>query len=146
LEMTDAKSPVRFHFLLSFTLRNRRALQQSIRDLFKKEKKPLASIDYIFCDDAYLLKINQNFLRHDDYTDIITFDLSNQGASTTGEIYISIERVKENALHNDQSFTEELKRVMFHGALHLCGYKDKSKTDKAQMTKKEDYYLSKYKN
>ena len=135
---------VRFHFLYSFSLTNRKQLKQFIAGIFKKEGFQLEALDYIFCSDEYLLKINQDFLQHDDYTDIITFDLSESDAIIS-EIYISAERVKENAKLNGQSFHEELRRVMFHGALHLCGYKDKLKKAKTLMTQMEDHYLAKYK-
>jgi rRNA maturation RNase YbeY len=136
---------VRFHLLEKFTLKNRTDLKNFINLIFKKESKLLISLDYIFCSDEYLLKINQDFLKHDYYTDIITFDLSEPGHDVTGEIYISIDRVKENALTNNVSFSRELRRVIFHGALHLLGYKDKKKVDKERMTKMENYYLSRYK-
>lgn len=135
---------VRFHLLQSFRLNNRRVLKEFISGIFKKEGYKLESLDYIFCSDDYLLKINQDFLKHDYYTDIITFDLSASAEALTGEVYISIHRIKENAVANAQDFNDELHRVMFHGALHLCGYKDKSKADKALMTKMEDHYLSRF--
>lgn len=138
-------NPIKFHFLDSFRLINRTKLKAFIIDIFRKEKQPLDSLDFIFCSDEYLLKINQDFLKHDYYTDIITFELSSSGQSTTGEIYISIDRVKENATTHHESFANELHRVIFHGVLHLCGYKDKSKTAKAEMTMKENYYLERYK-
>lgn len=141
MEMADT---VRFHLLQAFRLNNRRSLKEFISGIFKKEGFKLESLDYIFCSDEYLLKMNQDFLKHDYYTDIITFDLSSSGETITGEVYISIDRVRENASTNGQSFKDELHRVMFHGALHLCGYKDKSKTNKALMTKMEDHYLSKF--
>jgi rRNA maturation RNase YbeY len=132
---------VRFHFLNSVRLNNRRQLKQFIADIFKREGFALGKLDYIFCSDEYLLKINQDFLQHDDYTDIITFDLS-ASSFIIGEIYISVDRVKENAGLNGQRLTDELHRVIFHGALHLCGYKDKAAADKAKMTEMEDYYLA----
>lgn len=135
---------IRFHLLQPFNLTRRTELKAFINKLFKKEGLRLASLDYIFCSDDYLLKINQDFLKHDYYTDIITFDLTEQDQSISGEIYISIDRVKDNAIQQGTSFKEELHRVVFHGALHLCGYKDKSKKDKLAMTKKEDYYLSRF--
>ena len=136
---------IRFHLLQSFRLTNRTKLKAFIIHIFKKEKQPLDSLDFIFCSDQYLLKINQDFLKHDYYTDIITFELSPSGQPTTGEIYISIDRVKENATTHNDSFTNELHRIIFHGVLHLCGYKDKSAVAKALMTKKENYYLANYK-
>ena len=111
--------------------------------LFEKEKKELERLDYIFCSDEYLLQINKDFLKHDYYTDIITFDLS-ESTKTKGEIYISLDRVRDNSIIHNTSFTDELLRVIFHGALHLCGYRDKSKIEKAEMRKKEQYYLYNY--
>jgi rRNA maturation RNase YbeY len=109
----------------------------------KEETTGFHSLNYIFCNDEYLLNINRDFLQHDDYTDIITFNLDHDGG-IIGEIYISIERVKENALIFKVPFLKELYRVMFHGALHLAGYKDKSKAEQVEMREKEDYYLGKY--
>lgn len=103
----------------------------------------MASLDYIFCSDAYLLKINQQYLRHNDYTDIITFELS-ATSQTEGEIYISVDRVKDNAMKFETTFSHELHRVIFHGALHLCGYKDKKKQEVLLIRKKEDEYLKLY--
>lgn len=136
-----SKPVISFHFTVpgSF-LKNRTSLKAFIAHLFKKEGKKLTSLNYIFCDDEYLLNINKQYLQHDFYTDIITFELSDTD-STEGEIYISVDRVRENAAQFKTSFKEELHRVIFHGALHLCGYKDKSNTHKAEMRKKEQEYL-----
>jgi probable rRNA maturation factor len=142
--MPDQFIPVRFHLLYSFSLLGRRKLQEYLRSLFRKEKKLLGSLDYIFCSDDYLLKINQDFLKHDFLTDIITFNLSDTDSSITGEIYISIERVKENARLLNIPFSTELRRVIFHGALHLCGYKDKTKSQQKQMRAKEDILLARF--
>lgn len=101
------------------------------------------SINYIFCTDNALLKINRQFLNHDFYTDIITFDLS-ESTSVRAEVYISVDRVKDNAQEIGVSFKSEVHRVIFHGALHLCGYKDKSKKEKEKMRRKEEFYLKKY--
>lgn len=126
----------------NFNLEDRTTLKTFIDGLFKKEKRNLTSLRYIFCSDEYLLKINNQYLQHNYYTDIITFEL---GASATeADIYISIDRIKENAVLYKTSFKRELHRVMFHGALHLCGYKDKLKTDKEIMRQKEDRYLQLY--
>lgn len=103
----------------------------------------LESLNYIFVDDKRLLAINRDYLKHDYYTDIISFDLS-AGPSKTGEIYISIDRVKDNARQLGLSFKSELHRVVFHGALHLCGYKDKSARDSKLMRQKEEEYLALY--
>ncbi len=139
-----SKSKVCFFFEeKGFSLQSRAELKAFIEILFKKEKKKLGSINYIFCSDKRLLEINQQFLRHDYYTDIITFDLS-ETDFTQAEIYISIDRVKDNAKTEGVSFKSELHRVIFHGALHLCGYKDKSKQEALQMREKESFYLLKY--
>lgn len=136
---------VNFHQLIKVNLQNRKALKAFIPQLFKKEGKPFESINYIFCPDEYLLQVNNDFLQHDFYTDIITFDLSvSKTTPTIGEIYISIDRVKENAITHQTTFELELHRVIFHGALHLCGYKDKSKKDALLMRDKEDDCLSMY--
>lgn len=141
-----SKSKVCFFFEeKGFSLQSRSELKAFIETLFKKEKKKLESINYIFCSDKRLLEINQQFLRHDYYTDIITFDLSETDA-TQAEIYISIGRVKDNAKTEGVSFKSELHRVIFHGALHLCGYKDKSKAETSIMRVMEESYLLRYFN
>lgn len=119
-------------------------IQSFVETIFKREKKKLAHINYVFCSDAYLLNINRDFLAHDYYTDIITFGLSEPDQPVEAEIYISIDRVKDNANQLDISFKEEMLRVIFHGALHLCGYKDKKKSEIALMRQKENHYLSTY--
>ena len=137
-------SKITFHFLVkSFNLTERSRLKKFIAALIKKEGLSLEHLSIIFCSDDYLLKINRDYLEHDFYTDIITFDLSESG-KLVGEIYISIERVKENAVTYQHSFKKELHRVLFHGALHLCGYKDKSRTDIKKMRFAEDKALSRY--
>ena len=130
----------------TFLFPNKKRLKQFIEFLFKKEKKGLYELTYVFCSDEYLLGINEDFLKHDFYTDIITFDLSENNKQTIGEIYISLDRIKDNAKTMNTSIKEETLRVIFHGALHLCGYKDKSKADIIKMRMKEDYYLSLYKS
>jgi probable rRNA maturation factor len=133
---------IKFHFLVkpfSFTKRNE--LKLSITKLFKLEKKKINSLSYIFCPDAFLLEINNKFLHHNYFTDILTFDLSEDKNFVIGDIYISVDRVRDNAQHLNLSFNQELRRVIFHGALHLCGYKDKEKKDIVFIRKKEDYYL-----
>jgi probable rRNA maturation factor len=138
-------SNIHFHFpLKSFSLLKRSSLKSFIKGVFKKEKKKLDGLQYIFCSDRYLLSINEQFLAHDFYTDIITFDLSENGQAINAEIYISVERVKDNAKNFNASFKTELHRVMFHGVLHLCGYKDKTKQEKKIMREKEDKYLALY--
>ena len=120
------------------------ALKVFIESLFKKEKTPLAAINYIFCSDKYLLSINQQFLNHDYYTDIITFGLHDKGSPVVAEVYISTDRVKDNAKTHGTTYSNEMLRVLFHGALHLCGYKDKTKANIATMRAKEDEYLKRY--
>ena len=136
---------VNFHHQTTCTLKDRSKLKSFIFNLFKKEEKKLETLDIIFCTDEYLLQINKTHLAHDYYTDIITFDLSSTKATPiVGELYISIDRVKDNAKTHTVSFTNELHRVIFHGSLHLCGYKDKKKDDISVMRKMEEKYLSLY--
>jgi rRNA maturation RNase YbeY len=113
-----------------------------IKESISREKSHLKEINYIFCSDEYLLKLNKDYLNHTTYTDIITFDNSLEESFIEGEIYISIDRVRENAEKFNASFDEELHRVLIHGVLHLLGYKDKSIREKSLMRKKEDAYLS----
>jgi len=119
-------------------------LKSFINELFIQEGKILEELGYIFCSDEYLLKINQQFLQHDYYTDIITFDISERKRSVKGEIYISVDRVKDNARQLGETAFNEFLRVIFHGALHLSGYMDKTKSQQKMMRDKEDYYLSKF--
>jgi len=125
------------------SLKGKNNIKAFIETIFSKEKKALDNIHYIFCSDEYLLQINRDFLQHDYYTDIITFDLSD-GAEIASEVYVSVDRVKDNAQAEKTSFEKEMLRVLFHGALHLCGYKDKKKDDIALMRKKEDQYIGLY--
>ena len=118
-------------------------LKEFVRSIFVHESKQLQHLTYIFCSDEYLLKINKDFLQHDYYTDIITFDLS-ESEAITGEIYISLDRVKENATMLTLPLNQELLRVIFHGALHLCGYKDKKKSEITEMRNREEHYLRLY--
>ena len=113
-------------------------------ELFRKEKVELDAIQYVLVSDEALLEVNRSYLNHDYYTDIITFDLSAPGSAKVSDIYISLDRVEENAKRYNQSRINELRRVMIHGCLHLCGYKDKLKTDQLRMREREDYYLRLY--
>ncbi len=136
---------ISFNFLAKISLPKRQQLKSFITDIFKNEKKKARSLNYIFCSDQYLLEINKTYLGHNYFTDIITFDLTEPGSKTIeGEIYISIDTVKDNAKRFKTTISKELYRVIFHGVLHLCGYDDKTITDKSQMTEKENYYLEKY--
>lgn len=125
-------------------LRQRTILKEFIGRIFRRERRPLASINYVFCSDNYLLQINKDFLSHDFYTDIVTFDLSSNGEPVEAEIYISVDRVRDNAINLGLPFQQELLRVVFHGALHLCGYRDKTKSEITIMRAKEDQYLRLY--
>lgn len=128
----------------SFHFPQRNALKQFIEKLFRKEGKKLASLNIIFCTDKALLQINQQFLQHDYYTDIITFPLSPKGEPVEAELYISVDRVKDNAVTGGLSFKAELHRVIFHGCLHLTGYNDKSSQQIKTIREREDHYLRLY--
>ena len=125
-------------------VRNAKKLKRFISSLFKKEKTSLQSINYVFCTDNQLRIINRNYLNHDYFTDIITFNFSPKKEPIVAEVYISIDRVKENAKNFGVTYTKELHRVIFHGALHLCGYKDKTKDEKRIMRAQEGLYLDLY--
>lgn len=112
-----------------------------IKSVITKEGKKTGELNFIFCSDAHLITINRQYLQHDDYTDIITFDYC-ENKKVIGDIFISVDRIKENAEKFKVSFEAELHRVMIHGVLHLCGYKDKSPEDKKNMTRLEDESLS----
>ena len=135
---------IQFNFLDTITLSDRIKLKGFLALLFKKEGRSLAELNYVFCSDDYLLGINRQYLDHDFYTDIITFELSEKNQPINAEIYISVDRVRENAGRYDSSLRKELHRVMFHGALHLCGYKDKNPRQQQEMRKKEERYLKLY--
>jgi rRNA maturation RNase YbeY len=113
-----------------------------ISTIIKNEGHSAGEINYIFCSDEYLWRINSNHLSHDTYTDIITFDMSDNRDDISGDIFISIERVKDNSTTVGNFFTDELDRVMIHGILHLCGYNDGTDEEKAMMRKKEEACLS----
>ncbi|MEJ7737756.1 MAG: rRNA maturation RNase YbeY [Chitinophagaceae bacterium] len=149
LEMVkqDSSRVIQFHYQTrSFTFNHRLKLKSFLKHIFKKERKTLNSLIFVFCTDDYVLDMNNRFLSHDFFTDILTFDLSDSPKQVIAEIYISIDRVRENALYFKTSFRLELHRVVFHGVLHLCGYTDKTKEEKIQIKKKEEYYLRKHAN
>ncbi|MBT2621483.1 rRNA maturation RNase YbeY [Chryseobacterium sp. ISL-6] len=116
-----------------------------LEDIILSEEKKLGEINYIFCDDEYLLKINQDYLQHDYYTDIITFDYV-KGKTISAEIFVSLQRISDNASTLSRNYEEELRRVLAHGILHLCGYKDKTEDEEKEMRRKEDFYLATYKD
>lgn len=129
--------------MISFNYETKFRLQQALRhrswlsEVILSENKKEGEINYIFCDDDYLLEINQSYLNHDTLTDIISFDYS-IGNELHGDIYISVDRVRENAKEFKTSFADEMRRVLVHGVLHYCGYKDKTKKDELLMRDKED--------
>lgn len=124
-----------------FELANKRAVTTWISKVIQQQNLAIGTINYIFCSDEYLLDLNKRFLDHDTYTDVITFDYR-KGKVISGDIFISIDRIKENADSFQKTFDDELNRVMVHGVLHLCGYKDKSKEEATEMRKMEDHYLA----
>jgi probable rRNA maturation factor len=128
---------ISFNYETEFELNNEAIYSSWISKVIVSENKKEGEINYIFCDDEYLLKLNIEYLNHDTLTDIISFDYS-VGNELNGDIFISVERVKENANDFEVSFEEELKRVLVHGILHYCGFKDKSPEDEAQMRSKEE--------
>ncbi|MBK6522323.1 MAG: rRNA maturation RNase YbeY [Sphingobacteriaceae bacterium] len=125
-----------------FKLLKSAAIKKWIEVVIKKEKRKLGEIHYVFVSDEELLEMNKQFLKHNTYTDIITFDYS-EGKTINGDIFISIDRVKDNASKFKTEFNDELHRVIIHGVLHLCGYKDKTKKDATLMRKMEENSLSK---
>ncbi len=131
---------ISFNYETEFQLDNEDKNAQWILESIENENCTLGEINYIFCDDNYLLKLNQDYLDHDTLTDIISFDYS-VGKELHGDIYISIERVLENAKEFDVKENDEIDRVMIHGILHYCGYKDKTNDEKSVMRSKEDFYL-----
>ena len=130
-----------FHSRTEFQISTKRTLKSWIKIVAKKEGAVVKDLNFIFCNDEFLLEKNKTYLKHNLLTDIITFDYSDQNA-ISGDIFISIDRVKANALSFSESFENELKRVIIHGVLHLLSYKDKSKKEKKIMREKEDFYLS----
>lgn len=131
---------INFYYETDFEFNNEDFLVKWIRSVIISEEKTEGEISFIFCDDKYLLKINQDFLNHDTYTDIISFDNS-LGNQLNGDIFISVERVKENAVEFNVKEEEEMRRVIIHGILHFCGYKDKSTEEEKLMRSKEDEKL-----
>lgn len=133
-----------FYQDVSFSFTNRTILKDFLKNLFSKEGQKLSELNIIFCTDDALLEINRTFLQHDYYTDIITFPISEGSEPIQAELYISIDRVRDNAKQGGVSFKEELHRVIFHGCLHLSGYGDKSSQQIKKMREREDYYLRLY--
>jgi len=132
---------ITFHSLTDFNLNDKKKIAKWIEFSIHQENKELGEIAYVFCNDEYLLEKNFKYLKHNTLTDIISFDYGIDHL-ISGDIFISIDRVAENATDLDIEFSTELHRVMVHGVLHFCGYEDKNEDDKAIMRSKEDYYLS----
>lgn len=134
--------PVYFHTEIpDFKVPRAVNTKQWLKTVFDNEAKRQGTLNYIFCDDEKVLSINNQYLKHDYYTDIITFDTSGDDGKVSGDIYISIDRVKDNADEYKVAFDTELRRVLVHGVLHLMGYKDKTKAQIKEMRQKEDFYL-----
>ena len=126
---------------VTLKIKNKLNIKKWLKETIEKEGYKLGELNYIFCSDEYLHQMNVSYLNHDTLTDIITFDNSDVEGKIIGDIFISIDRVTENAKKFDVEFTDELNRVMVHGALHLVGYKDKKKEEQEKMRAKENYYL-----
>jgi len=131
---------INYHYETDFQLENETVLSAWILQVIEAEGYKIEEINYIFCDDDYLFKLNVEFLDHDTLTDIISFDYT-VGKIIQGDIFISVDRVVDNAKDFNSSFNDELNRVMVHGVLHYCGYKDKSESEENLMRKKENHYL-----
>jgi len=134
---------IEFHYEIDFEIKDSERTSEWIEQLIIEEGKEMGEITYIFCNDKFLLERNQKYLNHDTLTDIITFDYC-QGDIISSDIMISIDRVKENSTIFENSFSDELKRVMSHGILHLIGYDDYNEKDKEIMREKENYYMNKF--
>lgn len=132
---------IQFFTTNSFSLPQKKMTRELVQTIFSTENKNLNYVNFIFCSDESLLELNRKHLDHDYFTDILTFDLSDSVNSITSEIYISTDRVRENAQNFKVPFLKELTRVIIHGALHLCGYKDKKKSEISVMRQKESHYL-----
>lgn len=128
---------------VSYNLKQKTKLKEWIKQTILAEGYQLSELNFILCSDEYLLQMNKDFLQHDYYTDVITFDNSEASKIIVGDIFISVDRVKDNAKQNQIELAIELCRVMIHGTLHLLGYKDKTKPAKKLMTAKENEYLAK---
>lgn len=126
---------------VDFTFKGKLALKKWLKLVAESEGYKLKTLNYLFCSDEYLHKINVEYLDHDTYTDIITFDNSEDEGNIEGDIFVSIERVRENAIELNSGFESEFKRVLVHGVLHLCGYDDHSDEDEAEMRRLENHYI-----
>jgi probable rRNA maturation factor len=132
---------IKFHYLVPASFKHKQSIKAIVLEVFRNERKVLKELNFVFCSDAYLLKLNKAYLGHDYYTDIITFDLSSKEDEISADVYISSDRVKDNARKLKIPQAEEYLRVIVHGALHLCGYRDKKVKDRQKMRKMEGKYL-----
>lgn len=132
---------INYHYETDFNLEREEKFTEWINTVIDSEEKLPGEINYIFCDDEYLFDINKQYLNHDTYTDIISFDYT-EGNVISGDIFISVDRIKENSIEFNTTFLDELIRVMAHGVLHYCGYKDKSIDDEGVMREKENEKIS----
>jgi rRNA maturation RNase YbeY len=133
---------IKFVNQTSFKLSNKKALKKSLEQVFSFEKKTLKEVIYVFCDDIFMLNLNNIHLKHNYLTDILTFDLTEKKDGIAAEIYISVDRLKDNSDEYKTLFINELYRVMIHGILHLCGYHDSTAVEKEEMRKREEYYIN----
>ncbi len=134
-----------FNADVSYVLRSKNGIRLWLSDVIKKEGFRIGELSIILCSDEYLFKMNVQYLKHKTYTDIITFDQSESKGEVSGELYLSIDRIKDNAKTLNINLVDELHRVVVHGTLHLCGYGDKDPKSKLKMTRKENFYLLKRK-
>ncbi len=142
METSPSLNNISFNKIDRIARINRSVLCAWLNEIAEREKKKISSLQYNFCSDEYLLEINLKYLRHNTYTDIITFDQSDDQKHVYADIYLSLDRIRENAKTYRVSFTSELNRVLAHGLLHLCGYRDKTKIEQSLMREKENFYLS----
>lgn len=139
------RSIISFNYVdVALRLKDTLLLKTRLTAVMALEGVPFYKVQYIFCSDSYLLELNQKFLNHDTYTDILTFTLSMPGEPVSSEIYISTDRVEENANSLGIDFMDELTRVMIHGLLHLCGYEDDTPAKKKKMRSREDFHLKNF--
>jgi rRNA maturation RNase YbeY len=141
--MSTINSSIRFHYLTDpFYFPRRTAIKNLLHFIFKDHSTEIKAINYVFCSDKYLLTLNRDFLKHNYYTDIITFELNEPGEAILSDVYISLDRARDNAKLFHVSLNVELLRLLIHGSLHLCGFRDKSKKDTAQMREVENFYIN----
>ena|SRR5215213_7525340 len=143
--MNSITSSINFHYLIApFYFPRRTAIKKFLSSVFTAHSKKIEAVNFIFCTDKYLLSLNRGFLKHNYYTDVITFELNKKGEAILSDVYISIDRARDNANLYHVSVYNELLRLLIHSSLHLCGFMDKTKKDIAQMRNLEDIYLNSF--